>query len=189
MMMMMIMMNTMHCSGFCYCFIEYNIPAAALVSSALLLLELWCNNNKKKQQRKNWCYQWSETCLLWKTFTTVFLVSIFVLCHKNHCSNFNGPKMLVLSCMRLLCTLHSRMKIVIRGASMFSWSVWIMSMEKGKVRLGMVMTWEKCKIVSCESGGCGHNEEGDISRGCDHNKQGIGEWCDNEEEDIRGCDN
>jgi hypothetical protein len=33
MMMMMMMMFTMHCSGFCYCFIEYNIPAAALVSA------------------------------------------------------------------------------------------------------------------------------------------------------------
>jgi hypothetical protein len=35
-------------------------------------------------------------------------VSTFVLCHKNHCSNFDGPKILVLSCMWLLCTLHSR---------------------------------------------------------------------------------
>ncbi len=29
---MMMMITTMHCSGFCYCFIEYNIPVAALVS-------------------------------------------------------------------------------------------------------------------------------------------------------------
>jgi hypothetical protein len=60
-----------------------------------------------------------------------------LLCHTNHCSNFDGPKILVLSCMRLLCTLHSRMKIVIRGARMFSWSVWIMSMErKGEIGNG-----------------------------------------------------
>jgi hypothetical protein len=31
--MMMMMMVTVHCSRFCYCFIEYNIPAAALVSA------------------------------------------------------------------------------------------------------------------------------------------------------------
>jgi len=60
-----------------------------------------------------------------------------LLCHTNHCSNFDGSKILVLSCMRLLCTLHSRMKIVIRGARMFSWSVdYVDGTRKGEIGNG-----------------------------------------------------